>query len=102
MSESEPTRAGDGAGSFDAGSFEAVETHLSWIVFTTDRAFKVKKPVVYDFLDWRTDEARAAACRTEVELNRRLSPDIYEGVGHFRYPDGRVEPVVVMKRLPSG
>ena len=62
--------------------------------------FKVKKPVTFAFLDLSGVEARGEACRAEVELNRRLAPDVYEGVGRFTYPDGRSEPVVVMRRLP--
>ena len=50
---------------------EQIETHISW-VFLTDRfAYKLKKPVRYDFLDFRTAEQRRAACEEEVRLNRR-------------------------------
>ena len=77
------------------------ETHVSWLFFTSDHVYKVKKPVVFGFLDLSRREARAMACRAEVELNSRLSPDVYDGVGVFQYPDGRCEPVVVMKRLPE-
>ena len=77
------------------------ETHVSWLFFTSDHVYKVKKPVVFGFLDLSRREARARACQAEVELNSRLSADVYDGVGVFQYPDGRCEPVVVMKRLPE-
>lgn len=77
------------------------ETHVSWLVFLGDRVYKIKKPVVFDFLDLSSVERREQACRIEVDLNRRLSPDVYRGVGHFTSPDGAVEPVVVMERLPE-
>lgn len=77
------------------------ETHVSWVFFVADRVYKVKKPVAFPFLDWTTLEAREEACRSEVRLNRRLSPDVYLGVGHFSAPDGGREPVVVMRRLPA-
>ncbi len=77
------------------------ETHMSWLLFTSDHVYKVKKPVVFGFLDLSRREARARACQAEVELNSRLSADVYDGVGVFQYPDGRCEPVVVMKRLPE-
>lgn len=80
---------------------DQIESHISWLLFTQDRVLKVKKPVTFGFLDLSTVEARFEACRREVELNRRLAPDVYEGVGTFTYPDGRQEPVVVMRRLPS-
>src|SRR6478752_10479327 len=56
------------------------ETHASWVLLDADRAIKLKKPVVLPFLDYGTLERRHAACRAEVELNRRLAPDVYRGV----------------------
>ena len=80
---------------------QVTETHVSWLVFAGDHAYKIKKPVRFDFVDLRDESARTRACRAEVELNRRLSPDVYEGVGSFTQPNGQVEPVVVMRRLPD-
>jgi aminoglycoside phosphotransferase family enzyme/predicted kinase len=81
--------------------FRADETHVSWLVFTSERVYKIKKPVSFAFLDLRDRSARVEACRREVRLNSRLSPDVYLGVGLFEDPDGATEPVVVMKRLPA-
>lgn len=81
--------------------FKAHQTHVSRLVFTSDRVYKVKRPVRYGFLDFSTLDGRRRACRDEVELNRRLVPDVYEGVGEFTDPEGRAEPVVVMRRLPD-
>ncbi len=55
-------------------------THASWVFLAGDHAWKVKRPVNYGFLDFRTPEARHRACQDEVRLNRRLAPDIYLGV----------------------
>jgi aminoglycoside phosphotransferase family enzyme/predicted kinase len=79
--------------------FDVAESHISWLLFSPDHVFKIKKAVAFGFLDLSTVEARLRACRDEVELGRRLAPDVYEGVGAFTYPDGRREPVVVMRRL---
>lgn len=77
------------------------ETHVSVVVFIGDRAYKVKKPVAMGFLDFSTREAREAACRSEVALNRRMSPDVYLGVADVRGPDGRpCDHLVVMRRMP--
>ncbi|HJK99408.1 MAG TPA: AAA family ATPase [Polyangiaceae bacterium LLY-WYZ-14_1] len=57
-----------------------VETHISWVVLTRDRAFKVKKPVDFGFLDFTSPERRRQACEEEVRLNRRLAPAVYLGV----------------------
>lgn len=85
----------------DMSGFCASETHVSWLVFMPDRVYKIKKPVDFPFLNLTDRAARVEACRSEVRLNRRLSPDVYLGVGLFEEPGGATEPVVVMKRLPS-
>ena len=64
------------------------ETHTGVVVLIGDRAFKAKKPVLTDFLDFRTVEQRERACAREVELNSRLSPDSYLGVAHLTDPSG--------------
>jgi aminoglycoside phosphotransferase family enzyme/predicted kinase len=90
---------------------EVVETHIS-TVFLTDRyAWKLKKPVRYEFVDFSTVEARRKACEEEVRLNRRLARDVYLGVMPItQTPDGRLqlgglgEPLdwlVQMRRLPA-
>jgi aminoglycoside phosphotransferase family enzyme/predicted kinase len=59
---------------------EVHHTHIS-VVFVTDHfAYKIKKPVVLDFLDYGSLEKRRHWCEEEVRLNRRLAPSIYEGV----------------------
>lgn len=75
------------------------ETHTGVVVLVGDRAFKAKKPVLTDFLDFRTVQQRERACLREVELNSRLSPDSYFGVAHLTDPaGGAAEPVIVMRR----
>ena len=59
---------------------ERVETHISWVFLTDRHAYKLKKPVLYDFLDFSTGELRHRACEEEVRLNRRLAPNTYIGV----------------------
>jgi aminoglycoside phosphotransferase family enzyme len=90
---------------------EMRETHMSWVFLTDGQAYKLKKPVVYPYLDFSTLEAREARCRDEVRLNRRLAPDVYLGVARLtREADGRlaidgqgatVDWLVRMRRLPE-
>jgi len=81
---------------------DVVETHSAVVVFVGDRAFKVKKPVDLGFLDFRSRAAREAVCHREVELNRRLAPDVYLGVSDVLDPDGEVcDHLVVMRRMPA-
>ncbi len=87
------------------------ETHISW-VFLTDRfVYKLKKPVRFDFLDFRSVEARHEACQAELRLNQRLARGVYLGVvpicadasGRLSL-DGSgqiVDWVVKMRRLPA-
>jgi aminoglycoside phosphotransferase family enzyme/predicted kinase len=78
------------------------ETHVSVVVEVGERVYKLKKPVRMDFLDFRSREAREAVCHREVELNRRLAPDVYLGVADVHGPDGEVcDHLVVMRRLPA-
>ncbi|NIM27534.1 MAG: hypothetical protein GTO67_03115 [Gammaproteobacteria bacterium] len=56
---------------------ECVETHMAWVFLTDRHAFKLKKPVRYDFLDFSTVEARREDGAREIALNRRLAPDVY-------------------------
>lgn len=60
----------------DTGIFE---THISWVIVTDHYAFKIKRPVKYSFLDFSTLKKRRHYCGEEVELNRRLAPDMYLG-----------------------
>lgn len=87
------------------------ETHISWVFVGERLVFKVKKPVSLGFLDFSTPEKRRGACEAEVHLNRRWSPDVYEGVvpivrdargEHLLAGPGPVvDWAVKMKRLPD-
>jgi uncharacterized protein len=59
---------------------ERRETHGSTVFLAGDRAYKVKKPVRFEFLDYSTVELRRRMCEEEVALNRRLAPRMYLGV----------------------
>ncbi|WP_433716036.1 AAA family ATPase [Nocardia sp. CA-084685] len=78
------------------------ETHTGIVVLCGDRAYKSKKSIATDFLDFSTAPLREHACAREVELNRRLAPDVYLGVAHLTDPTGGPdEPVIVMRRMPE-
>jgi aminoglycoside phosphotransferase family enzyme/predicted kinase len=79
------------------------ETHTGVVVLVGDRAFKAKKPISTDFLDFTDVHARERACAEEVRLNSRLAPDSYLGVAHLQWawPNEAAEPVVVMRRYPD-
>ncbi len=59
------------------GGPQLLETHLSWVLLSGPYAYKLKKPVAFGFVDFSTAERREQACRDELRLNRRLSPERY-------------------------
>jgi aminoglycoside phosphotransferase family enzyme len=90
---------------------ETIETHMSWVFLTPRHAFKLKKPVRYDYLDFSTVAARKMNCEEELRLNQRLAPDVYldvvplvlDGDGGMRL-GGQGEIIdwlVMMRRLPA-
>ncbi|MGV3741420.1 MAG: hypothetical protein ACO1NO_03815 [Burkholderiaceae bacterium] len=95
----------------DEGNVETIETHMSWIFLTCRYAYKLKKPVFYDPIDFRTVQKRHFYCEEEVRLNRRLAPDVYLGTIPLTIDDGGrlqlaghghvVDWLVKMRRLPA-
>ena len=72
-----------------------VQTHISYVFLAGDVVYKTKKPVDFGFIEQLTVETRHRFCDAEVQLNRRLAPDVYLGVVPvLRLADGRfvVEP----------
>src|SRR5262245_54351788 len=95
---------------FQVPGVEVHQTHISAVFLAGPYAYKIKKPVKLEFLDFSTLEQRCHFCQEEVCLNRRLAPDVYWGVVPIvESPDGiRVEgdgaPIewaVKMQRLPE-
>ncbi|MEX1022900.1 MAG: AAA family ATPase [Dehalococcoidia bacterium] len=92
-----------------------VQTHISYVWLAGDYVYKAKKPVNFGFIDQVSPAARDRHCHLEVDLNRRLAPDVYlQVVAIIRTPDGRflidappsiegerVESAVKMRRLPD-
>jgi len=81
----------DLTGELRAAGFTLIETHISHVFLRGVDVYKLKRPVALGFLDFSTLLLREAACRAEVELNRRLSRDVYLGVvAVVREPSGRL------------
>ena len=71
-----------------------IDTHGAVVFLSGDRAFKLKRAVKFPYMDFSTAERRRAMCEAEVDINRRLAPEIYLGVE----PAG-TDWVVVMRRF---
>lgn len=65
---------------FGAGPIEQRETHASWVFLAGSHAYKIKKPVKLEFLDYSTPALRRAACHEEIRINRELAGGIYLAV----------------------
>ncbi|MCB9236198.1 MAG: phosphotransferase [Bacteroidia bacterium] len=93
------------------GQGEVIETHISWVILSAERAWKAKRPVKLPFLDFSSLEDRQRYCGRELQLNQRLAPEVYLAVQPVR-SEGKmlyigpgngkiVDYVVEMKRLDS-
>ena len=92
-------------------SAERIETHASIVFLAGARAYKLKRAVRFDYLDFSTSERRRAMCEAELRLNRRTAPALYRGVvAVTREPDGSyalagsgkpIDWVVEMNRFPQ-
>jgi len=93
----------------DPGKIELIQTHISFVFLTKNFVYKVKKAVNFGFLDFSSLEKRRFFCQKELELNRRLCPDIYLEVSPINKADAikingdgeTVEYALKMKRLPQ-
>jgi aminoglycoside phosphotransferase family enzyme/predicted kinase len=94
-----------------AGPVERIDTHAAIVFLEGDRAWKMKRPVKFSFLDFSTLERRERALRDELRLNRRTAPMLYRAVRPVtREADGRlaidgtgapVEWLLEMHRFPG-
>ena len=63
-----------------SASVERIDTHSAIVFLAGQRAYKLKRAVRFDYLDFSTSDRRRAMCDAEVRLNRRTAPDVYRGV----------------------
>lgn len=88
---------------------DTTTTHISTVLMAGDRAFKLKRPVRFPYLDFSNAGRRLSFCEAELVLNRRTAPELYLGVLRItREADGRlafdgsgtlVDAVVEMRRF---
>jgi aminoglycoside phosphotransferase family enzyme/predicted kinase len=92
------------------GEVTHLQTHISHVFLAGPYAYKLKKGVVFPFLDFGTPASREHFCREELRLNRRLAAPVYLDVLPIVASDaglrlgGRGAPVdwvVRMRRLPA-
>ena len=57
-----------------------ISTHISDVFLVGEFAYKIKKPVNFGFCNFSTPERRRRFSERELELNGRLSHDVYLSV----------------------
>lgn len=90
---------------------KTIETHMSWIFLAGQFAYKMKKTITYDHLDYSTLEARHHFCEEELRLNQRFSTGVYlelvpvtadrQGQLSLHGAGKAVEWLIKMRRLPA-
>ena len=56
------------------------ETHGAWVGVGGNIAIKVKKPVLFPYMDYSTPEKRRDLCLREMTLNQRTAPHLYREI----------------------
>jgi uncharacterized protein len=64
-----------------------IDTHGAAVFLAGTDAYKVKRAVLFPFMDFSTLEKRRAACENEIRVNRENAPDIYLGTVPIRRTD---------------
>jgi aminoglycoside phosphotransferase family enzyme/predicted kinase len=76
-----------------------IDTHGAVVFLSGERAYKLKRAVRFPYMDFSTAERRRAMCEAEIEINRRLAPEIYLGVEPVHAESGLTDWLVVMRRF---
>jgi uncharacterized protein len=70
---------------------ERHDTHISVIILSGNRAYKLKRAVRFPYLDFSTADLRRVACERELQLDRRTAPSLYIAVRRItREADGQL------------
>ncbi len=89
---------------------ELKETHISWVFLTGDYAYKIKKNVKFNVVDYSSLEKRKLFTEKELALNKRLCEPLYLSVvkivkesGKIKISDAgeAIEYALKMKELPQ-
>ena len=73
-----------------AGPVVLHETHISWVLLAGDFAYKIKKPIVTDFLDYGSLTKRHDACCEELRLGSRYAAGLYLDIVPITLEDGQI------------
>jgi len=91
---------------------QRIDTHTAVVALAEDRAWKLRRPVDYGWLDYSTRARRRECSLAEIERNSATAPGLYLGLGGLMPRDSgwelvppeaplpaEIEPLVVMRRF---
>jgi aminoglycoside phosphotransferase family enzyme/predicted kinase len=64
----------------EGGAVRRIDTHAASVFLVGNRAWKLKRPVRYNYLDFSTADRRRDVLEAELRLNRRTAPTLYLAV----------------------
>ena len=64
----------------DIRDVERIDTHISVVFLAGERAYKMKRAVHFEYVDYGGLDRRRRFCEAEIETNRRTAPALYLGV----------------------
>jgi aminoglycoside phosphotransferase family enzyme/predicted kinase len=70
----------EAASTHGGATVERIDTHASVVFLAGSRAWKLKRAVRYEFLDFSTAARRREMCEAELRISQRISPGLYRGV----------------------
>jgi uncharacterized protein len=76
--------------SHPVSDIELKQTHTSYVLLAGGFCVQGPQTVRFLFIDCSTAARRFALCQRGIELNRRLSPDIYLAVVAIKQSGGRI------------
>ena len=81
---------------------QKIETHGAIVFLAGDRAYKLKRAVRFEYMDFSTRDRRRTFCEAEIRVNARTAPAIYLGVlAIIRSSDGSLG-IVAPENIPVG
>jgi hypothetical protein len=89
---------------------QMIQTQMSFVFLSGEYAYKIKKPVNLGYLDYSSLNSRYHYCQNELNLNRRLCPEVYLEVLPVSRHDGKIclgeigeviDYTLKMRRLPQ-
>lgn len=86
-----------------------IDTHGAVVILAGERAYKLKRAVLFPYMDFSTLARRRQACEAEFAINRKTAPSLYLGVKPITRKDSGelmldgggeiVDWIVVMRRF---